>query len=143
MGKVRDHFKQNWKLYAGIGAGVAVASVTCLIMKNNDLLCGSCSPLRCGSEELGRAVVDNTTRSSIFGWGNTSSTVNNAVTTIHQGTRGPSGFVTRCIDTGELFQSQRLAASTFGISESALSSHLNKGVPLDQGLSFERLGVFS
>lgn len=65
------------------------------------------------------------------------------VVTVHKAVRGNPGFVTRCLETGELFSTQGAAASAFDIDAKALSMHLNRGLELTQGLHFERVGVLS
>ena len=65
----------------------------------------------------------------------------NITTNIYNKTKGHPGFVTRCVETGELFETQNTAASFFEIPPSILSRHLNEGLELREGLHFERLGV--
>ena len=57
------------------------------------------------------------------------------------GSKGHPGFVTRCLETGDIFETQGSAAEYYGIPPSILSNHLNRGVDLNEGLHFERLGV--
>ena len=65
----------------------------------------------------------------------------NITTNIYNKTKGHPGFVTRCVETGELFETQNAAASFFEIPPSILSRHLNEGLELREDLHFERLGV--
>lgn len=145
--KIKNHFKK-YKWYYIIGGSLVFAGVTGLILRKNlDLLCGSNPHLLCGSGGSGKTAVDNAARSfsfNLFSDNSGNTAINhNAVTTIHNGTRGNTGYVTRCLDTGDLFQTQNAAARAYDISPSALSSHLNKGTPLDQSLTFERLALMS
>ena len=148
MGKIKEHLKKYKVCYVGAACLVVGAGFTCLMMRKDiGLLCGPNSRLLCGHEGSGKIAVDNTARSFSFNAfsdnsGNTTIT-HNAVTTIHNNSRGHSGFVTRCLETGDVFSTQNAAAKAFDISPSVMSSHLNKGVPLDQGLTFERLAVMS
>lgn len=141
---IKKHFAEHKEVYVGIGIGLTLAGITWVIVRGrNTSVHGALgSDLHGGSEGFGRSVVENTTRSLSFGFNNHTTSINNAVTTIHKGSRGPSGFVTRCVETGELFETQDAAARAFDISKSVLSSHLNKGTPLKEGLHFERLGIF-
>jgi hypothetical protein len=65
----------------------------------------------------------------------------NMVTTIHNGSKGHPGFITRCIETGELFATQGSAARAFNIPERTMTKHLNYGRELSENLHFERLGI--
>ena len=62
-------------------------------------------------------------------------------TNVYGGSKGHPGFVTRCLETGDIFETQGSAAEYYGIPPSILSNHLNRGVDLNEGLHFERLGV--
>ena len=128
--RVKKHFKKHKELYIGIGIGIGLAGITCLIMKESStkLVAGLDSP-----------VPSGTTGSFIFGSNNRG----NIVTTIHNNNRGNPGFITRNIESGELFETQGAAAKAFNIPESILSKHLNYGRELEEGLHFERLGVLS
>jgi len=54
---------------------------------------------------------------------------------------GHPGFYTRCVETGELFNSQKQAAEAVGTTSRLLGAHL-KGLISDiDGLHFERLGM--
>lgn len=55
--------------------------------------------------------------------------------------RGHPGWVTRCLETGELYASQNRAAACNNVSRSMLSSHLNGVAPDAGGLHFERVAV--
>ena len=141
---IKKHFAEHKEVYIGIGIGLTLAGITWVIVrgKSTDLVAGSVPDLVAGTGDSAGSVVDNTTRSFSFGFNNHTTSINNAVTTIHTGTRGNPGFVTRCIETGELFETQDAAARAFGIPAEFLSKHLNYGRPLKEGLHFERLGIF-
>jgi hypothetical protein len=83
---------------------------------------------------MGSLIFSN----SLFG-----SSTNNVVTTIHTESKGNSGFVTKCIETGEIFSTQGDAARAFGIPEEFMSKHLNYGRELFEDLHFERVGVLT
>lgn len=144
---IREHFsKHKWRYV--IGGSLLFAAITVVILrKNTSLLSGLDPRFLSGPGGSGRIAVDNTVRSfssNPFSRNSGNITINhNAVTTIHTGTRGHSGFMTRCVDTGELFLTQTADAKAFDISPSIMSIHLNKGVSLDQGLTFERVASFA
>lgn len=136
--KCKEHFKKHKELYIGIGIGLGVvtlAGITVLIMRE------SRTPLDAGGDWSEKAPTDSLIFSSgktVFGDVN-----NNIVNTFHKGTTGNPGFITRCIETGEVFATQGDAARAFDIPESILSKHLNYGRQLVENLHFERVGVFS
>lgn len=132
MSKLKEHIKKNESTYKAIGCGFLFAGFTYTIMKRNpELLSGSGSKLLSGSEVRSFSLFSKVNGNQI----------NKAVTTIHTGDRGHSGFVTKCLDTGELFRSQKAAARAFDIPESILSSHLNGKFTDALGYKFERVGV--
>lgn len=151
--RIKEHFrKHKWKYI--VGGTIVLAGVTTLILRESRaaLYAGADCPVTESADFLQTMEESRTklvagmdwlerapTGSFIFGDGN----CNNTVTTIHTGIRGNSGYVTRCIETGELFENQGVAARTFGIPESFMSKHLNHGRELQEGLHFERVGVFA
>lgn len=54
--------------------------------------------------------------------------------------RGHPGYIVKCLETGELFASQRRASDLLNLNLSDLSKHLNGGLESVKGLHFERLG---
>ena len=146
--ELKNHVVRNKERYIVGAAVVTGVIITVVIMKKNqNLRCGFSSVLRCGAEGLG-GDVGNTTRSSYnfsqsisIGKARDTTVTYAPIFSAYSGKRGSSGFITRCLETGEVFKTQSAAAEAFGISPSALSSHLNKGLDLTQGLHFERWGV--
>lgn len=134
--KIKNHLKRRRIVYTSICTGVVVAGITVLIMREPRTIlqggvdCPVKEPTGSLSFLFGRSI-----------FGHVSNT-NNAVTTIHNGLKGHPGFVTRCVETGELFTTQGSASKAFNIPESIMSKHLNQGRELIEGLHFERLGVF-
>lgn len=126
----QTHWQRYKQLYVGIALGVALAGITLLVVRRTSV------PYL---TQVRTVPIGETTSPSSHAWslfGNVS-----AVTTTHNGRVGHPGFVTRCVDTGEVFLSQGEAARAYGIPESMLSKHLNFGRPLVEGVSFERLPV--
>ena len=62
-------------------------------------------------------------------------------TNIKTNSKGHPGFITKCLETGELFSSQKKAANAFGIPENVMSAHLNGKFPEADGHHFERVVV--
>lgn len=142
--RTKEHISKYGDRYLAFTSGILFAGFSYAIMKKNpELLGGLGSKLLGGLGGRGSAVVDNTTRSFSMNLLTRDSgnqvTNNNSFTTIHIGDRGNTGFVTRCLETGEVFQTQKAAARTYGIPESILSSHLNGRIELQSGLHFERV----
>ena len=133
--KIKKHFEKHKVLYSCAATGIVVAGLTTFIMR------GSHAKLVAGMDWPEKAPVDSLlflSGKSVFG-----SVTNNPVTTIHKGIKGNPGFVTRCIETGELFATQGDAARAFDIPEEFISKHLNHGKELIENLHFERVGVLS
>lgn len=63
------------------------------------------------------------------------------VTVIENGRQGPPSWVVRCLETGEIFTSQRMAALLNGINQSDLSQHLNGLHENVKGLHFDRICI--
>ena len=145
--KLRAHW-QEWRgFYIGVAVGVVLAGITLLVvrgaLRSHDLRAdlmiraettGSTTELRAVPRLGADCPIPESTGSVSFN--GPVHTVN-----IYQGVRGHPGFLTRCIETGEVFVSQKAAAAAFGIHERIMGMHLNEGLPLDQGVNFERLGV--
>jgi len=131
--KIKKHIEDHKIVYSCAVTTVVVAGITCLIMRESH------AKLLGGMDWPEKAPVDSLFISGRSMFGSTT----NVVTTIHKGTKGNSGFVTRCIETGELFETQSAAARAFGIPEQFLSSHLNNGRELSENLHFERIGVLA
>lgn len=146
--KFKVHFKENRKFYIGVGTGVAFAGITCLIMRDEKPTYWAHRSLKEPHTMLD-AGVDRPARESMgsFFFGQSTfgsvTNVNNAVTTVHKGSKGHPGFVTRCVETGEIFATQGDAAKAFDIPPEFLSKHLNYGRDLSENLHFERIGVLS
>ena len=109
-----------------------------VLKRNRDLLGGSSSILLGGLEGPGGDATVNVAHSFF-----NRSPINNITLNNYTQTKGHPGFLTRCVETGDLFATQQEAATAFSIQPSVLSSHLNSGTPLREGLHFERVGVLS
>lgn len=121
--KIKEHIEKYKVAYLCALTGVVVAGITYGIMRRN-LGLGNGSMIL--PKEL-RAVLGNagtdcpameSTGSFNFAKTFIGSSSNNIVVTIHKNSKGNPGFVTRCLETGELFGTQGDAAS-FLISQKA------------------------
>lgn len=145
MSKLKIHLKRHKTFYVGLGTGIVLAGITVLIVKGRLALQSPPGPSFADSGKELCTKLDarmewsekTPTGSFIYGYNNH----NNTITTIHNGGRGHSGYVTRCVETGELFATQGDAARTYGIPETILSKHLNYGRDLVENLTFERVGL--
>lgn len=148
MTLIKEHLCRYQVIYISATSSMVVAGVTWFIMrKNTGLLCGPGFELLSESKEPGKVAVNSTARSFSFNFltkdsGN-QKTRNNIYATIHNGNKGSSGFITRSLDTGQLFETQKAAAEAFEIPQSILSSHLNGKFDDAIGYHFERIGVLT
>lgn len=126
--KIKAHFQENWKLYAGVGIGVIFAGITCLIVK------GRYEALA-NSGAYGPETADTSVTMRPFSF---LSHQENIVHVSHSNGVGRPGYLVHNLDTDKYFSSQRDAATYFGISETILSKHLSGKIPNAEGLMFER-----
>lgn len=129
--KIKAHVIKHKTVYVSVAVGVASAGITCLIMRGRhaDMLSVSDGP-----EKV-------TVRPFSFNFFAKES--GNIVTAIHRDGRGNPGYITRCLETGQLFTTQGEAARAFELSPSILSDHLSGKIENAGGFHFERLGVAS
>jgi hypothetical protein len=133
--KVKTHVKDNIDLYVVFSAGVGVAGITYLIMRGAASL-----PIRdaIGVPAQGaigvlgeRAVSQNI----VSGKNN----VLHSVSYFSADRQGPPSWVVRCLETGNIFTSQKSAAAEMGLSAAHLSEHLNGIREHVSGNTFERI----
>lgn len=126
--KIKEHFKKHKVAYA-FAAGVAVAGITCAIMR------GRYEALADGGAYGPKTIETSVTMRPL----SFLSKQDNVVNVVARTGRGHPGYLIRCLDTNEYFSSQREAASVFGISETLLSKHLSGKLENAEGYNFERL----
>lgn len=114
--RVKKHFKDNSKLYLGIGIGVVVSAVGGAAFANTN---------------TGKSTI----KMIALGW----KPVNNLVT-VELERRGHPGYLVQWVETGDVFPSQNHAAEVLGINPATMSQHLNGKVPHIKGKTFARLG---
>jgi hypothetical protein len=122
--RVKAHFERNKRRYYIVSI-VGVAGITLLIMKGR----GAGLPESTAS----RSETVFTRPFFLF------SNHNNVVTVIQRMGRGRRGNMTVCLETGENFASQTLAALSEGASNKDMSMHVRgKGLPDINGRHFVR-----
>lgn len=135
--KVKEHVKKNKVAYSVAITTVVVAGFTYLITRDpkSVLQRGADAVLQRGAVSPDQAK----TGTFIFASGGSSVTTGDITTNVHAGTRGHPGFLTRWIETGEVFKSQGAAARAAGETEALLSGHLNGKFDSVNGKHFERI----
>lgn len=124
MNRIKTHFNNHKELYLGIGAGVAVAGFTCVVMRgvasrpDNSVIHGVVGPVIHGTKH--KVVMNN-------------------VSYFSSNRQGPPSWVVRCKETGDIFTSQHKTALAMGLRESDLSRHLNGILEHVDGFHFERI----
>jgi hypothetical protein len=133
--KIKEHFKKYKTVYIVVGTAVVTATITVIIMKKINIKTGMTGLALTGMTGLGESasslVMENINNVGI----------NNGILTqvINSYRQGGPAWVTRCLETGEVFSSQKSAALANNITESILSKHLNGLIENAKGLHFERI----
>jgi hypothetical protein len=121
---VKNHFERHKVAYS-LGAGVAVAGITCLIMRGVH------------SQHIGRGISVTADRGiSVVA---DRSVVKDNVFLISARRQGAPSWVVRCLETGGIFSSQLSAAKEMNLPASELSQHLNGKMDHVRGFTFERI----
>jgi hypothetical protein len=122
-----DRFKQHvneHKVPYLIGAGVGIAGITYAITRgvtSQPIGHGISVTAQDGISVLGKKVVMSN------------------VSYISANRQGPPSWVTRCLESGEIYSSQALAAMHEKVDPSYLSKHLNGLMENANGKHFERI----
>lgn len=122
--RVKQHIKDHKELYIGLGIGVGLAGITALIMRTHS-----------GSTILRDTVVEAQRDIVVLGKNATL----NKVSYFDSLRQGPPSWVVRCLETGQVFTSQRAAALAMDLSEANLSQHLNGVRDHVNNFHFERI----
>jgi hypothetical protein len=125
---VKSHFERHKVAYS-LGAGVAVAGITCLIMRGTGV--------RGAPGVSGVRGAPTNIASFIF---RSPQTVN-ITTVLDREGRGHPGWPVRNLETKRIFFSQKEAADAFGIRKGVMSGHINGKFPDIDGLHFERVNL--
>lgn len=150
--KIKAHFQENWKLYAGVGIGVIFAGITCLIVKEPraKLVAGMDWPEKAPTGSSGKAHLNGHTGRgkahlnghTVFTFENSShNTVLNdsVITVLEREGRGHPGYLVRHKESDLVYDSQKAAADAFDFNYTHMSDHLNGRKEDIFGQHFERL----
>jgi hypothetical protein len=122
--ELKTHVKKHQVAYSFF-AGSVVAGFTCLIMRD----VRSIEPISRGiavTAERGIAVLGKKVEM-------------NNVSYFYSNRQGSPSWVVRCLETNDIFSSQRAASKHLGLTESELSQHLNGRKDHVLGYHFERI----
>lgn len=139
MNEIKEHFEKYKVYYVGAAClvvGVGLAYFTLPIMKKlfiSPEMLGTASPEMLGT---GEKTVSSFNANVRFIGDNNHINLQQVISANRQG--APS-WVVRCLESGEVYPSQRAAAIANGIAESDLSRHLNGLRDLAENLHFERI----
>lgn len=139
MNEIKEHLKKYQTLYIGaacLAVGVGLACFTPPIMKKlfiSPEMLGTASPEMLGTWEKTVSIFNPDVK--VLGSNNHI----NLQQVISANRSGAPSWVVRCLETGEVYPSQRSAAIANGIAESDLSRHLNGIRDLAENLHFERI----
>lgn len=158
---IKKHFAEHKEVYIGIGIGLTLAGITWVIVRGrNTSVHGALgSDLHGGSEDsltkvreaaaLGVKAPDalgvfgshGNVNSRAFNFFSTQKISADTTVNLYTGHRGHPGFVTRCVETNEVFSSMQNAAHAFDIPYGIFCSRLKNGLAEIDGLHFERLNL--
>lgn len=127
MDRVKTHLEEYKQLYISIGISLSIAGITYLIVRNTS---------QC-IKGANYGVLTQGANYGVLGDNN----IVNYVSYISSERKGPPSWIIKCLDTGEIFESQKEAAKALGISSSKLSEHLTGKRNNAQGYHFVRLGL--
>lgn len=123
-GKFKAHFKKH-KFKYGVVIGLVVGGTVVYLF----------------AKTRGGANVDVTNKQMVA----VNSPITNNITNEYNlpNRRGHAGDIIKCVETGEVFASQRRAAEVMGVNRSELNKHIN-GLKEDvNGLHFEKKGDYN
>lgn len=121
--QIKAHFERNKTRYY-LGSLVGIAGITCFMMRGRGT----------GLPEITARRSETVVTRPFFLFSNH----NNVVTVIQRMGRGRRGNMTVCLETGENFASQTLAAAREGVSHKNMHLHLNGKLPDINGHHFVR-----
>ena len=139
MDEIKEHFERYKMYYVGAACfviGVGLAYFTLPIMKKlfiSPEMLGAASPEMLGTGEKTVSIFNPEVK--VLGSNNHI----NLQQVISANRSGAPSLVVRCLESGEVYPSQRSAAIANGIAESDLSRHLNGIRDLAENLHFERI----
>lgn len=124
--KIGQHVSEHSEFYIRAGIAVGVAGFTAVIMRGF-----ASQPIRVGN-------VTDAAHGGIVSVMGKKAVMSN-VSFISSYRQGSPSWVVRCLESGEIFASQRQAALAMNIPQSELSKHLNGHFDTAHGRHFERI----
>lgn len=128
--KLQAHWNEYRLFYIGTGVGLALAGITYGIVKhkNGKSTYWAHSPMESPpTGHIGFIFSDSTISDSTF------------VNVLERDGRGHPGYLTRCLETGLTYPSQKSAAAAFGFDKTHMSDHLHGRLENLGGYHFERI----
>lgn len=122
---VKERIRKHKTVILCVLTGVGVAGFTMHVMRS------------VASKNISVGFADTANGSNIVVVGRNSSM--NNVSLIASNRKGSPSWVIRCLETDEVFTSQRKAALTMGLHQNELSQHLNGAREQVNGNHFERI----
>ena len=124
--KIKNHIKKHKVIYVCGTTAVVTAGITYLVVRDRSIGDTIGVPAQNTIGVLGKRIKlkDSTL---------------NTVSYISADRQGPASWVVRCLETGEVFTSQKAAASEMGLAADHISRHLNGLRDHVNGYHFERI----
>ena len=132
--KIKNHFIKHKEAYIVGGCSILVAGITCAIMRGKY----TSSHQELDSERLRRSEPDmtvNTRPLNIFN----NKPITSVVTVVEREGRGHTGYIIRCLETGDVYFTQNEAAEALHVWPSIISRHMNGSIPDINGNHLERV----
>lgn len=130
--RVKRHFQENWKIYCAIG-GTAI--FTYAIMRNTR----KSSDAKDSIGDTSACVKDSIGDTQVFSFLNNIGPSIGVVNVMEREGRGHPGYLTRCLDDGLAYASQKRAAEAYTLDEKHVSDHILGRREHVNGLHFERI----
>src|SRR5262245_57347920 len=108
--RIKKHVREHKREYIAAAGGAVLATITCIIVRG------------IASQPINSSVT-GVAGSNVIGAGK--KVVLRNVSFFASNRQGPPSWVVRCLETGDVFTSQRAASIAMGITETNLSKHLN------------------
>ena len=125
--KIKNHIEKYKTIYCCAATGIVFAGITAVIMKERH------AKVR-GAMDEGLVLNKLSCVLSFF-----SKPQQHVVNVIEREGRGHPGYLTRCLETNDIFTSQTEAAKSFKIPTSVMSDHLRGKFDNAAGYHFERI----
>lgn len=128
-GKIKQHFQRHKVVYS-FAAGVAIAGITCTIMRDRHAVVGNAASDRVSNLSVRSLSFNFLTKES-----------GNVATTIVRNGRGHPGYITRWLEEMIDYETQGLAAQEHGVDSTIMSRHIQGRIPDIDGKHFVRVAA--